>query len=269
MSDIVGVINQAEEERKTDKEREEEASLDPFAKPSFASTGFRVDLTNEDGAGYTGTIYLGSEESPAKVLFDTGSDFLAVTSDLCLDPKLGKQEDDVPVLNLTSMAYEPSGKDLRKCKSTAYMSKGSASAAKMNGDDEKLDYGSAKLQGKLYKDKACLDANRTTCANFEFLALYQAQGLDDIDGVLGLAVHPDQKRQDLNYVWSLKRQGIIDNAMVSFSISGPEMDEQSYAIFGGLNAAQIVGGVDGLKKMQTMAYRPDWTQSVKQWALEG
>ena len=49
-----------------------------------------MDLNNEDGAGYVGTIYLGSEGQPAKVLFDTGSDFLAVTSDLCLDPSLGK-----------------------------------------------------------------------------------------------------------------------------------------------------------------------------------
>jgi hypothetical protein len=61
-----------------------------FMKPSFSSHGFRVDLTNEDGAGYVGTIFLGSNETPARVLFDTGSDFLAVTSDLCLDPKLGK-----------------------------------------------------------------------------------------------------------------------------------------------------------------------------------
>ena len=49
-----------------------------------------MDLKNEDGAGYVGTIYLGSDETAANVLFDTGSDFLAVTSDLCLDSKLGK-----------------------------------------------------------------------------------------------------------------------------------------------------------------------------------
>jgi len=59
-------------------------------KPSWSGTGFRVDLKNEDGAGYVGTIYLGSDETPANVLFDTGSDFLAVTSDLCLDASLGK-----------------------------------------------------------------------------------------------------------------------------------------------------------------------------------
>jgi hypothetical protein len=33
------------------------------------------------------------------------------------------------------------------------------------------------------------------------LALYQADGLDDVDGILGLAVHPDIKRRNLNYVW--------------------------------------------------------------------
>ena len=32
---------------------------------------------------------------------------------------------------------------------------------------------------------------------------------------------------------------------------------------------QIEGGIGGLKKMQTFAYRPEWTESTKQWALEG
>jgi len=40
-------------------------------------------------------------------------------------------------------------------------------------------------------------------------------------------------------------------------------------MFGGINEDQIVGGVGGLKKMQTLAYRPEWTESVKQWTLEG
>lgn len=106
------------------------------AKPSFSGSGFRVDLTNEDGAGYVGNIFLGSENQAAKVLFDTGSDFLAVTSDLCLDPKLGKQEQDEPVFNTTSFVYTPSGKDLRKCKSTAYLSKESKTSQRLGKDDE-------------------------------------------------------------------------------------------------------------------------------------
>jgi hypothetical protein len=81
-----------------------------------------VDLTNEDGAGYVGTIYMGSDETPVKVLFDTGSDYLAITSDLCLDPKLGKQEAPEAVFDAVNMVYKNSNKDLRKCKSTAYLS---------------------------------------------------------------------------------------------------------------------------------------------------
>ena len=71
----------------------------------------------------------------------------------------------------------------------------------MGGDDEKLDYGSAKLDGQLYQDQVCIDGNDTSCTQFEFVALYQAKGLDDTDGILGLAVHPDIKRRNLNYVW--------------------------------------------------------------------
>jgi hypothetical protein len=84
-----------------------------------------------------------------------------------------------------------------------------------------------------------------------------------------LAVHPDKKKRNLNYVWNLKDKGVIEKAIVSFSVSGPNKQDQSYAIFGGINEAQIVGGLGGLKKIQTFAYRPEWTNSLKQWALEG
>jgi hypothetical protein len=77
-------------EKSVKKEEFNDEISDWKDKPSFSSSGFRVELQNDDGAGYVGTIYLGSEEKPARVLFDTGSDYLAVTSDLCMDPKLGK-----------------------------------------------------------------------------------------------------------------------------------------------------------------------------------
>ena len=89
-------------------------------KPSFSNKGFRVELDNEDGAGYVGTIFLGSQEQPARVLFDTGSDYMAVTSSLCSDPKLGKPEIDEAKFDPVSLSYIPSGKDLRKCKSQAF-----------------------------------------------------------------------------------------------------------------------------------------------------
>jgi len=212
-------------------------------------TGFRVALSNDNGLGYVGTIYVGSEERPVKVLFDTGSDYLAVTSSLCSDPKLGQKELDEPVFDPVNFAYMPSGKDHSKCKSISYNIAQSSTSHALGGDDEKLDYGSAKLQGKLYQDQVCADGNKTSCTQFDFLALYQAKGLDDTDGVLGLAVHPDKTKQNLNYVWNLKNKGMIDQAIISFSTSGPNREEGSYAIFGGINEDQIVGGIRGLKKI--------------------
>lgn len=94
-----------------------------------------VELTN-DGSGYVGTIYVGSNDNPVKVLFDTGSDYLALTSSLCLDPKLGKKEEDEAVYDPKSFTYKSSGKDLRKCKSTAYNIVESTSAKAMGGESE-------------------------------------------------------------------------------------------------------------------------------------
>jgi hypothetical protein len=58
----------------------------------------------------------------------------------------------------------PSGKDHRKCKSQAYNLAQSKTSKALAQDDEKLDYGSATLQGKLYNDVVCVDNNRTSCA---------------------------------------------------------------------------------------------------------
>lgn len=76
-------------------------------KPSLASQGFRVNLQNDDGAGYVGTISVGGQ--PVKVLFDTGSDYLAVTSSLCQNETLGKKDIDEPVFDSKTMTYRPSG----------------------------------------------------------------------------------------------------------------------------------------------------------------
>ena len=46
----------------------------------------------------------------------------------------------------------PSGKDHRKCKSIGYNIAQSTSSQALDAEDQKLDYGSAMLQGKLYKD---------------------------------------------------------------------------------------------------------------------
>jgi hypothetical protein len=69
-----------------------------------------------------------------------------------------------------------------------------------------------------------LEFKQNKCALFEFLALYKAQGLGkDSDGILGLSPHKDNDKKKLHYLYSLKDNGIIDNAMVSFSITSVDM----------------------------------------------
>jgi hypothetical protein len=83
-----------------------------------------------------------------------------------------------------------------------------------------------------------LQLKENKCANFQFLALYKSQGLGKkSDGILGLSPHKDVSKQKLHYLWSLKDNGIIDHAMVSFSVTSQDMGETPYALFGGYNSS--------------------------------
>jgi len=96
------------------------------------------------------------------------------------------------------------------------------------------------------------------------LALYKSQGLGKkSDGILGLSPHKDMNKKKFHYLYSLKENGIIDHAMVSFSITSKDMNEVPYALFGGYNSTQIVGGGNGLKTFKNF---PNWLGT---WALEG
>lgn len=142
----------------------------------------------------------------------------------------------------------------------------------------KLTYGSAKIQGFIWEDYTCIkplpsgvteenlasELKTNKCALFEFLALYKAQGLGKkSDGILGLSPHKDTKKKKLHYLWSLKNSGIVDNAMVSFSVTSKDMADAPYALFGGYNSTQIVGGAAGLKTFKNFQ---NWLGT---WALEG
>ena len=185
-----------------------------------------------------GTVYLGSPESqPANVVFDTGSEYLAVTSSLCDDRTAG---------NFKFKKYDPNAQQFVKrdepnerCKTMAYDMHKSKTNKILSKASSKLTYGSAKLQGFIWEDYACiqplkgnaqgvveskLEFKQNKCALFEFLALYNAQGLGkDSDGILGLSPHKDNDKKKLHYLYSLKDNGIIDNAMVSFSITSVDM----------------------------------------------
>lgn len=113
----------------------------------------------------------------------------------------------------------------------------------------------------------CIDPIGNRCAkNMQFLALYEARGLGaGVDGILGLSNHHDAEKASLNFVKSLKQSGVIEEAIVSFSVQA----EKSYALFGEMNATQVVGQLQGLHSFKTYGYLPDFMASKKNWALEG
>jgi hypothetical protein len=71
-----------------------------------------------------------------------------------------------------------------------------------------------------------LTLKKSKCALFDFLALYKSQGLTKkSDGILGLSPKKESSKQKMHFLTSLKDNGIINNAMVSFSVTSMSMHE--------------------------------------------
>jgi hypothetical protein len=135
-----------------------------------------------------GTVHMGSPVSqPARVVFDTGSEYLAITSSLCDDKTSG---------NFKFTKYDPlSGSFVQRdqlnqrCSTSAYDMHKSNSNKILSKASSKLTYGSAKLQGFIWQDYTCIQPlsepnaslvqlkmklKDNKCAYFQFLALYKS-----------------------------------------------------------------------------------------------
>lgn len=165
------------------------------------------------------------------------------------------------------MSASASTESMTRCDTSAYNINASSEASPMKEDFLNLNYGTAHLKGYLYQDKVCIDPIGNRCASkFEFLALFDAKGLGEgVDGILGLSAHHDESKKGSSFVQSLKNAGVIDKAVVSFSIA----PGQSYALFGDWNVSQVAGGAAGLHSCKTFGYLPDFAGAGKNWALEG
>jgi len=86
-------------------------------------------------------LYIGTPGKPVRVIFDTGSEHLAIASDLCAD-----------------------------CPSKPYSLAQSKGGEFLSNDTKKVVYGSARFEGKETKDRTCLGQDKD-CINFKFLSL--------------------------------------------------------------------------------------------------
>lgn len=69
-------------------------------------------------------------------------------------------------------------------------------------------------------------------------------------------------RSDQHLVWSMMNKGLISRASFSLSLS----EKNCFAVFGGIDEEQIVGGASGLKPFRN---NPDIFSHIKAWALTG
>lgn len=107
------------------------------------------------------------------------------------------------------------------------------------------------------------DNSTSGCINFKFLALTKEEGLDkDADGILGLSPEMSTDRSDQHLIWSLMKQKQISKATFSLNLA----DNNMFAVLGGIDESQIVGGKDGLRPFRN---NPDIFSHIKAWALSG
>jgi hypothetical protein len=184
------------------------------------------------------------------VAFDTGSEFLAVTSTLC-DDRTTPGEFAFKKVDKNTLQELERNQTTSRCLDSAYSLQKSKTSNIMRNKSKTLNYGSASLQGFYTEDNVCLNAlpstadqslaqslESTTCANFQFVSLYEAKGLHkEFSGILGLSPRKDPVNNEKHFLWSLKNHGHIENAIVSFSLNQMGMPDTPYALFGGFNSS--------------------------------
>ena len=151
---------------------------------------------------YVGPIKMGMMNVMMDVVYDTGSDWLAVEGSLCLD-----------------------------CDGDTF--DGAYSGTLTNTTESERNYGSASLKGFEYKDRVCLDWD--ICVNdFKYFLISQSKGAngyagitEPVDGILGMSTGkapascPECEIGPL-YIEALKDFGMTQQNVFSFYLTDPD-----------------------------------------------
>ena len=94
----------------------------------------------------------------------------------------------------------------------------STTAAKVEGSETTLSYGSATLDGYFVTDTVCLATEDSMCVeNFKFFEITKDQGLS-FDGILGLSPISDKNAGD-SIVQSMYKNNMIDREKATFHLN--------------------------------------------------
>jgi len=100
-----------------------------------------VNLESRGDAVYVGTLYLGVPNSqPVKVVFDTGSEYLTITSALCDDQMAGNYKFKVYDQDHNDFIDK---KETSRCSSISYDMHKSDTSKILSKSSSKLNYGTA------------------------------------------------------------------------------------------------------------------------------
>jgi hypothetical protein len=173
----------------------------------------KIDLTNFLDLQFTGPVIIGSQQERLDVIYDTGSDWLAVDTDAC------------------KYCYQPV---FNASQSTTFTNVTSSEASW-------LSYGSAYLEGFNATDNVYLKYTDLGVTNFKFFGITYQEGIDDtFDGIIGFS------RQDSGefpngplFVEEAKKAGALTKEQVSFYMDTPS--GTNYAEFGAYSLSAVKG----------------------------
>jgi len=155
---------------------------------------------------YTGSLNIGSDKAVSNVVFDTGSGWLTVATQLC-------------------EACSGGGKyDFHKSTTSKILDDG----------PENLYYGSATLTGKYISDDVCLGSD--CIKGFEIFGITKETGLQGVDGILGLS--PDMYGNGPSFFDALDKGGLTNGNHYFGYFIGDET-QTSEIDFGTVDASKI------------------------------
>lgn len=190
-------------------------------RPMVRASGNVVNIDDKSVPNeYFGNLYIGSESWRATVSFDTMSDWTVVDNDF-----------DVMSSDSSKLWELPDGEVVKRT----------------------VDLGPGmKLEGPVYNESMCLihtgepgdsGSARLCVKDLPFVLASIDNDENSYQGVLGLARGKDN---GASYVKALQRQGVIQDAVVSFNYENPDdWSQMSQVAFGEILYSEIDGGEDG------------------------
>lgn len=169
-------------------------------------SALKAKLVDHQNMMYTGSLSLGSEKAENNLVFDTGSGWLTVATQLCEECNGGGKYD---------------------------YTKSSTSKILDNGPED-LYYGSAHLTGKYISDTACVAGD--CVKGFEFFGITKETGLQGVDGILGLS--PDMIGNGPSFFDALDQSGLTNGNHYFGYFIGDE-SQTSEIFFGGVDDSKI------------------------------